>query len=493
MTSRSSSSSSSERTASTHDASEASRTRNTTYPTSMDEISRGQSISPDSSRKSPASSRKSPTLTGTQYDAVSIATTTDTGFTGNTRTTTNTGISQQQVVVDIPTVRSPILQTQLSGTTSDYVTQPTQPTVRLVDPQGRQNRVQFTQPTVGLTHPQYQPNVVQPGINHYGPSNIPSSGGSFSNAGNINLGNVTNQQGPHNPEYYYQHNLRAGVGNQIFGQQGFTPIYGPDDFKDVILNIDYGAMDAYNIGIQAHGGFTDGPIPRGLGIGGSVRGDAGKLVLGDFGGPVLGGVDVGGSVLGGANLGGSVLGGVGLGGSVLGDFGGSVLGDFGGSVLGNFGGPVLGDFGGPVLGDFGGPVLGGVDLGGSALGDFGGSELGDFGGSVLGDFGGSVLGDFGGSVLGNFGGPVLGDFGGPVLGGVHAGGPVLGDFGVGGPQVNVAKGGVQNFGQQSYSSNPTATATVINNGHNLNHSQGIQGFNPALANILQRSGLSSFI
>ncbi|CAF0800961.1 unnamed protein product [Rotaria sordida] len=449
MTSRSSSSSSSsaasERTASTHDASEASRTRNTTYPTSMDEISRGQSISPDSSRKSPASSRKSPTLTGTQYDAVSIATTTDTGFTGNTRTTTNTGISQQQVVVDIPTVRSPILQTQLSGTTSDYVTQPTQPTVRLVDPQGRQNRVQFTQPTVGLTHPQYQPNVVQPGINHYGPSNIPSSGGSFPSAGNINLGNVTNQQGPHNPEYYYQHNLRAGVGNQIFGQQGFTPIYGPDDFKDVILNIDYGAMDAYNIGIQAHGGFTDGPIPRGLGIGGSVRGDASKLVLGDFGGPVLGGVDVGGSVLGGANLGGSVLGGVGLGGSVLGDFGGSVL------------------------------------------------VLGDFGGSVLGDFGGSVLGNFGGPVLGNFGGPVLGDFGGPVLGGVHAGGPVLGDFGVGGPQVNVAKGGVQNFGQQSYSSNPTATATVINNGHNLNHSQGIQGFNPALANILQRSGLSSFI
>ncbi|CAF1023379.1 unnamed protein product [Rotaria sp. Silwood1] len=105
------------------------------------------------------------------------------------------------------------------------------------------------------------------------------------------------------------------VGNQIYGQQGFNPIFGPDAFDDVILNVDYGAMDSYNIGIQSHG-FTSGQIQGGFGAGGPVLGGIGAPVVGDFGGSGLGGFDVGGSVLGGFGLGG-----INVGGSVMGGFG----------------------------------------------------------------------------------------------------------------------------------------------------------------------------
>lgn len=38
--------------------------------------------------------------------------------------------------------------------------------------------------------------------------------------------------------------------NQIPPNQVYNELLGPNAFKDVMLNIDYGAMEAYNIGIQ---------------------------------------------------------------------------------------------------------------------------------------------------------------------------------------------------------------------------------------------------
>ncbi|CAF3370185.1 unnamed protein product [Rotaria sp. Silwood1] len=537
MTSRSSSSSSvsSKQTASSRGVKDSSSVTNTAHPTSMAETSTQRSISPASSHKSERSSHKSERsshkserTSAVPYDAASLATTTNTGFTNNTSVTGNTALSQQRAGSSTPVSRTPVIQPkpqqQQSGITNVSVnkpiqptiglthpqhqqnkTQPTQPTVGLTHPQHQQNKTQPTQPTVGLTHPQYRPNVVQPGINPQGGSTKILGGGPFLNTANTNLGNVINHQGPHNGQYYFQQNLQARVGNQIYGQQGFNPIFGPDAFDDVILNVDYGAMDSYNIGIQSHG-FTSGQIQGGFGAGGPVLGGIGAPVVGDFGGSGLGGFDVGGSVLGG--FGEPVLGGIG--GSVLGGFGEPVLGGIGGSVLGGFGEPVLGGIGGSVLGGFGEPVLGGI----------GGSVLGGFGEPVLGGIGGSVLGGFNEPVFGGIGEPVLGGIGEPGLGGINVGGSVMGGFGAGGPQFDAAKavfnladtnkdgvlsrnefqqwaqGGIQNVGGQLHSIHPTkagVTTTAINNPNNLNLPQVPQGFNPQIANILEQSGLSKFV
>jgi hypothetical protein len=58
-------------------------------------------------------SQQSALATGTPYDTVSIATTTNTGFTNVTNVTANTSASQQQAVRrDVPVVPPPVLRQQ---------------------------------------------------------------------------------------------------------------------------------------------------------------------------------------------------------------------------------------------------------------------------------------------------------------------------------------------------------------------------------------------
>jgi hypothetical protein len=73
--------------------------------------------------KSPTASQRSAVATGTPYDTVSIATTTNTGF---TNMTANTSASQQYITESgIPIIRPPVLQQQqLSGTNIGVVNQP---------------------------------------------------------------------------------------------------------------------------------------------------------------------------------------------------------------------------------------------------------------------------------------------------------------------------------------------------------------------------------
>jgi len=82
-------------------------------------------------QQSSTGSQSSAFATGTQYDTVSIATTTNTGF---TNVTANTSASQQQVTGGgAPIIRPPVIQQQqqqqqkqLSGTGTDVTNQPIQ-------------------------------------------------------------------------------------------------------------------------------------------------------------------------------------------------------------------------------------------------------------------------------------------------------------------------------------------------------------------------------
>lgn len=44
--------------------------------------------------------------------------------------------------------------------------------------------------------------------------------------------------------------------NQTLEQQPFNTLLGADAFKDVVLNIDYSVIEAYNVGIQSAGDIT---------------------------------------------------------------------------------------------------------------------------------------------------------------------------------------------------------------------------------------------
>jgi hypothetical protein len=81
-------------------------------------------------QQSSTGSQSSAFASGTQYDTVSIATTTNTGFTNVTNVTANTSASQQQVTGGgAPIIRPPVIQQQqkqLSGTGTDVTNQPIQ-------------------------------------------------------------------------------------------------------------------------------------------------------------------------------------------------------------------------------------------------------------------------------------------------------------------------------------------------------------------------------
>jgi len=80
-------------------------------------------------QQSSTASQSSALATGTPYDTVSIATTTNTGFTNATNVTANTSASQQQATGgSVPIIRPPVLQQQkqVSGKSTGVTKQPIQ-------------------------------------------------------------------------------------------------------------------------------------------------------------------------------------------------------------------------------------------------------------------------------------------------------------------------------------------------------------------------------
>lgn len=54
--------------------------------------------------------------------------------------------------------------------------------------------------------------------------------------------------------------------NQIPASQVYNELLGPDAFKDVILDIDYGAMAGFNVAFQSGGDFNNGQLPPGINV-----------------------------------------------------------------------------------------------------------------------------------------------------------------------------------------------------------------------------------
>ena len=54
--------------------------------------------------------------------------------------------------------------------------------------------------------------------------------------------------------------------NRIPAHQVYNELLGPDAFKDVILDIDYGALGSLNASFQSSGDFSGGQLPPGISI-----------------------------------------------------------------------------------------------------------------------------------------------------------------------------------------------------------------------------------
>ncbi|CAF3307743.1 unnamed protein product [Rotaria sp. Silwood2] len=233
---------------------------------------------------------------GTAYDSVSLATTNNTGF-------TNTSQQQQQLASGIPIIRPPILQQQTSTGTGVFGPQrptgyPTQPPVVPTNAVNQQPiRIDVT-----AAQQQYQQHGHQPEISPYTGSTTSTSGGSLSSPGTASIQqqphtgttqNIPNQvnlnrinlnhsqefqqqtQGgfnqPHGQYFHQQQQQQqqtqpAFFPNQIPAHQVYNELLGPDAFKDVILDIDYGAMGGFNAAFSSGSDFSGGQLPPGISV-----------------------------------------------------------------------------------------------------------------------------------------------------------------------------------------------------------------------------------
>ncbi|CAF3754385.1 unnamed protein product [Rotaria sp. Silwood1] len=243
--------------------------------------------------------------TGTAYDSVSMATTTNTGLTNATTPT------QQPAAGGIPIIRPPILQQQTS--TGTGVFGPQRPTGYPTQPPVVPTNVVNQQPIridVAAAQQQYQQHGLQPKISPYSGSTASTSGGSLSSPGTASIQqqphagpahNIINQadlnkvhisnsqefrpqtQGGFNqahgqffhhqqqqqPQQYQQQQYQTQpqfFPNQIPAHQVYNELLGPDAFKDVIVDIDYGAMGGFNAAFQSGMDFVGGQLPPGINV-----------------------------------------------------------------------------------------------------------------------------------------------------------------------------------------------------------------------------------
>jgi len=229
---------------------------------------------------SPAGSHISGGVGRTVYDTVTTETT----------TTTAGGV---------PIIRPPISQQPGTGVgvfgpqvPGGYPTQPPFTGIGGLNQQG-------IQIDVGAAQQQYQQRNFQPEISPYSGSTISSSGGSLSSPGIASIhqqphfdvaGGAFNQANLHNGDTVVEEEVQtwtqttvpqvgvqfqqqqlpqqqqARFANQIPAHHVYNELLGPDAFKDVILDIDYGAMGGFNTAFQSGGDFFGGQLPPGINV-----------------------------------------------------------------------------------------------------------------------------------------------------------------------------------------------------------------------------------
>ncbi|CAF1645405.1 unnamed protein product [Rotaria magnacalcarata] len=215
-------------------------------------------------RTTSSSTSHTSSVTGKSYDTVSIATTTKTG-------TSNT--TQQQSAGSIPIIRPPVLQQQQQqqSNTASGMIGPQKPSGYPTNPPVVPTGGVHQQPIkidVAAAQQQYQQRGGQPDISPYSGSTTSSSGGSLSSPGSTATqqqaySNVTKATFNQNSGQFQQ---QAQFPNQIPASQIYNELLGPDAFKDVILNFDYGAMGGFNAAFQSGGDFSGGQLPPGISV-----------------------------------------------------------------------------------------------------------------------------------------------------------------------------------------------------------------------------------
>ncbi|CAF3052263.1 unnamed protein product [Rotaria socialis] len=215
-------------------------------------------------RTASSAASQTSSVTDKGYDTVSIATTTKTG-------TSNT--TQQQSTGSIPIIRPPVLQQQQQqSNTASGMVGPQKPSGYPTNPPVVPTGGVYQQPIkidVAAAQQQYQQRGGQPDISPYSGSTTSSSGGSLSSPGST----ATQQQAHSNAtKAIFNQNSgqfkqqQAQFPNQIPASQIYNELLGPDAFKDVILDIDYGAMGGFNAVFQSGGDFSGGQLPPGINV-----------------------------------------------------------------------------------------------------------------------------------------------------------------------------------------------------------------------------------
>jgi hypothetical protein len=189
----------------------------------------------------------------TSHDTVNVTKTTNTNIKNARTATPDTITSQKQASGSTPVIRPsvPPPQQQKSHTSTGVTNQPVKVNPALANQQARSTSSSSvgSLERSGNTSVQQQP---RPDVNRATLNQSTASHGSSASQQGAQTGNQASGQ------FNYQQQQKTEFANRTSGQQVYNELLGPDAFKDVILNIDYGAIEAYNMAMQAPDDFTAG-------------------------------------------------------------------------------------------------------------------------------------------------------------------------------------------------------------------------------------------
>ncbi|CAF2100659.1 unnamed protein product [Rotaria magnacalcarata] len=219
---------------------------------------------------SPTISHRSARSTQKSFDTVSIQS-------GDSRSTKTTSTVQ-------PTTTNS-QQKQVASNTSTDVNKPIQIDVKSAQQQSQQRPVQSdVSPYSGSTSSYTDGSLSSPSsVSYQHQSQVNNTRTIPTNQTSTNLNSGANQQRPQYQQQtsgqFYHQQQQAQFVNQTSAQPSIHQIFGADDFKDVALNIDYGAIEAYNAGMELPDDFSAAESAGGAAGGGGSQFDVVKAIF----------------------------------------------------------------------------------------------------------------------------------------------------------------------------------------------------------------------
>ncbi|CAF2046136.1 unnamed protein product [Rotaria magnacalcarata] len=176
-------------------------------------------------------------------------------------------------------------QKQVASNTSTDVNKPIQIDVKSAQQQSQQRPVQSdVSPYSGSTSSYTDGSLSSPSsVSYQHQSQVNNTRTIPTNQTSTNLNSGANQQRPQYQQQtsgqFYHQQQQAQFVNQTSAQPSIHQIFGADDFKDVALNIDYGAIEAYNAGMELPDDFSAAESAGGAAGGGGSQFDVVKAIF----------------------------------------------------------------------------------------------------------------------------------------------------------------------------------------------------------------------